>query len=258
MKLNVQTIKELIENDERLDLRGLREYRETKVETDYIPTTAQGSSKVSIGDTEVIAGISVDVEEPYPDRPESGTLVTNAELAPMADREFESGPPREKGVELARVVDRGIRESEAINQEKLCIQVGDKVYTVFVDLHILNNDGNLIDACSLAAVAALNTGYIPEYDEEIDTLNHDEKAMDIPLEDDVITMTGYKIQDKLVWDPTSEEEEASISRLTVSISETGNVVSMQKGGDEPMTSEEINEVIDEAQDKAEKFRELAN
>ena len=175
MKLNVQTIRELVEDEERLDERDLDEYREIELETDYIPTTAQGSAKVSLGDTQVIAGVSVDVEEPYPDRPESGTLVTNAELAPMADREYESGPPQEDGVELARVVDRGIRESEAINQEKLCIKAGEKVYTVFVDLHILNNDGNLIDACSLAAIAALKTGYIPVYDEETDSLDNDKK-----------------------------------------------------------------------------------
>lgn len=256
MKLNVKTIRELVEDEERLDDRELDEYREINLETDYIPTTAQGSAKVSLGNTQVIAGVSVSVEEPYPDRPDSGTLVTNAELAPMADREFESGPPQEKGVELARVVDRGIRESEAINQEKLCIKSGEKVYTVFVDLHILNNDGNLIDACSLAAIAALKTGYIPEYDEETETLNHEEKGMDIPLEDDVVTTTGGKIKDKLIWDPTKEEEEAMDARLTVSVSETGNVVSMQKGGTEPITQEEINKVIDQTEHMTTTFREI--
>ena len=80
--------------------------------------------------------------------------------------------------------------------------------------------------------------------------------MDIPLEDDVITTTGGKIKDKLLWDPTKEEEEAMDARLTVSVSETGNVVSMQKGGTEPITREEINEVIEETEEMTETFRDL--
>ncbi len=256
MKLNVQTIREMINEGERLDERDLGEFRDIEVETDYIPTTAQGSAKVTIGDTQVIAGISVAVEEPYPDMADQGMLVTNAELAPMADREYESGPPREPGIELARVVDRGIRESEAVDLQKLCIEEGEAAYTVFVDIHILNNDGNLIDAASLAAIAALKTGYIPEYDEETEEINHEEKRMDIPLQDEVITLTGHKIKDKIIWDPTSEEEEAKDARLTVSVTENGNVVSMQKGGKEPITTEEISEIISQVEERTTEFREL--
>jgi len=52
--------------------------------------------------------------------------MTNLELLPLASPMFESGPPREDAVELARVVDRGIRESESIDLSKLCITPGEK------------------------------------------------------------------------------------------------------------------------------------
>ncbi len=256
MKLNTQTIKEMASNNERLDSRGLDEYREVEVETDYIPTTAQGSSRVKIGDTDVIVGVSFDVESPYDDRPAAGTIVTNAELAPMADREYESGPPQEDGVELARVVDRGIRESEAIDLEALCIEEGEKVYTTFIDVHVLNNDGNLLDAAALGAIAALTSGYLPEYDEEEDELNYDESAGDIPMTKVPVTATGRKIRDTILWDTTSEEEEALGARLTVTLTEEGQVVAMQKGGREHLTQEEIYQIMEDAQNQTQQFREL--
>ena len=255
MKINEETIRKIIGDEERLDDRGLEEYRDIEIEPNWVRETAEGSAKVTIGNTQVLVGLSVDVEDPYDDRPDEGTIVTNAELAPMAAREYESGPPQEPGVELARVVDRGIREAEAVDLEELCIEAGEKVYTLFLDVHVLNDDGNLIDAASLGALAALKTGFIPEYDEE-EGLNRDEKAMDVPLQYEPVTVTGRKIEDKLLWDTSREEEEALDARLTVSIKKDGNVVSMQKGERQPYSQEEIQDTISKAQEKTGELREL--
>ncbi|MFB6166740.1 MAG: exosome complex protein Rrp42, partial [Candidatus Nanohaloarchaea archaeon] len=255
MKLNEKSIRKMVADGERLDDRELDEWRDIKVEADYIPTTAEGSAKVSIGKTQVVVGLSVDVEEPYDDRPGRGTLVTNAELAPMAAREYESGPPQEPGVELARVVDRGIREAEAVDLEKLCIEEGEKVYTLFIDVHVLNDDGNLIDAASLGAMAALKTGFIPEYDEETGTIDRDEKAMDVPLVKEPVTVTGHKIGDTLLWDTSGEEEDAQDARLTVSLLENGNIVAMQKGEEQPYTQQEIMDTVETAEEMTEVLRE---
>ena len=257
MKLNTKTIREMASEGERLDGRDLDEYREIQIDKDYIPTTAQGSARVKIGDTQVVVGISFDVESPYDDRPASGTIVTNAELAPMAAREFESGPPQEPGVELARVVDRGIRESEAIDLEALCIEEGEAVYTVFIDVHVMNDDGNLLDASALGAIAALQDGYVPAYDEDEGELDHDSVGMEeIPMTKVPVTATGRKIGDTVLWDTTGEEEEALGSRLTVSLTEENKVVAMQKGGREPITTEEISEIIEEAKNQTQNFRYL--
>lgn len=256
MKLNERDIRQKVKEGERHDGRDLEEYRDIEIDAGYINETANGSALVKIGETQVLVGISIDVEEPYPDRPESGTIVTNAELAPMADREFESGPPREPGVELARVVDRGIRESEAIDLEDLCIEPGEKVFTVFIDIHILNNDGNLIDASSLAAMAALKDGHLPEWDEEAGELDRDEKWKDIELTTEPVTATARKINGETVFDTTREEEEAQDARLTVSIDQDGQVVAMQKGEIQPYSSDEISEAMDKVREKTEKFRSL--
>ncbi len=256
MKLNEKDIRKKIKKGERHDGRDLEEYRDIEIEADYIKKTADGSALVRIGDTQVVAGISTEVESPYPDRPESGTIVTNAELAPMADREYESGPPQEDGVELARVVDRGIRESEAIDLEDLCIEPGEKVYTLFIDLHILNNDGNLIDASSLAAMAALKSVTLPAYDEEEETLDRDKDWKDIELSTEPVTATARMINGELVFDTTGEEEQAMDARLTVSIDQNGQVVAMQKGEEEPYSTLDIVEAMEKVKEKTSEFREL--
>jgi len=256
MKLNEKDIRKKIKDGERHDGREPLEFREIEIHADYINETANGSAMVEIGNTKVLVGLSVEVESPYPDRPDSGTIVTNAELAPMASREFESGPPREAGVELARVVDRGIREAEAIDLEDLCIESGEKVYTVFIDAHVLNDDGNLIDATSLAAMTALKSGYLPEYDEETGTLDRDNKWKDIELQTEPITATARMINGEMVFDTTHEEEEAQDARLTVSIDENSQVVAMQKGEVSPYSTDQIVESMEQVKEKTQKFRKL--
>src|SRR3989475_12458494 len=81
--------------------------------------TAEGSARVKLGNTDVLVGIKMSVGEPYPDTPNTGVLSTSVELIPMASPTFEAGPPRPEAIELARVVDRGIRASKMVNMEKL-------------------------------------------------------------------------------------------------------------------------------------------
>ena len=150
----------LAENGKRADGRRFDEFRNIEIETGVI-SNAEGSARVKIGNTQVIAGIKMDIGEPYPDTPDQGAMATAAELIPLASPDFEAGPPRANAIELARVVDRGIRESNLIEIEKLCVEPGEKVWIVFIDIHILDFDGNLFDAASLAALAALLTTNVP-------------------------------------------------------------------------------------------------
>ena len=107
-------IASLLEKDERMDGRKLDEFRKpVKVELN-ISKNAEGSAKVTMGKTEVIVGVKIDVGEPFLDSPDRGVLITGAELLPMSSPDFESGPPDAQTTELARIVDSGIRESNFI------------------------------------------------------------------------------------------------------------------------------------------------
>ena len=161
--LTKERIKELLSKEKRFDGRKLLDFRKIEIETD-VSKNAEGSCRVKLGDTEVIAGVKINVAEPYPDSEDEGTLVTLAELLPLSSPRFEMGPPSIEAVELARIVDRGIRESGFIDFKKLCIKKGEKVFSIMVDIYSINDSGNLIDASCLAAVLALKTAKMPKYD----------------------------------------------------------------------------------------------
>lgn len=250
LKKHVVTI---LESDKRLDGRKPLEYRKpVKVEYGFT-STADGSAKVTIGETEVLVGIKAEVGEPYPDRPDAGTIICGAELLPLSNPEFESGPPGIQAVELARVVDRGIRESKTFDFKKLCIKEGEKVWLILIDVVTLNDAGNLFDASSLAAYAALQDFTFPKFDgEKIDYTEKGKeklKLINIPL-----SITVCKIGSKFVVDPTTEEEKIIDARLTVVTLEDGNLCAMQKGGDTPLTDEEITKMVDIGVEKGKELR----
>ena len=172
-KVRLKQIEQLLEKGKRIDDRGSTDYREISIEQGVIEK-AEGSARVLLGKTQVLVGVKVETGEPFPDTPNEGVMTVNAELVPLASPTFEPGPPDENSIELARVVDRGIRESHSIDTEKLCIESGKKVFVVFVDVYVLNHDGNLIDASAIAAIAALMNTKMPNY--EIKDASTDEES----------------------------------------------------------------------------------
>lgn len=145
----------------RFDGRKPLEFRKLTIETG-ISKKAEGSARVRLGDTEVLVGIKMGLATPYPDSADQGMLMVSAELSPMASEKFEKGPPSITAITLARVIDRGIRECEVIDMKKLCIKEGEKVWSLFIDIYPINDAGNLIDAASLAAMAALKSAVFPK------------------------------------------------------------------------------------------------
>jgi hypothetical protein len=85
------------------------------------------SCTLVMGSTRVMSVVSASLESPFPDRPNEGSIRFNVELSPMASPFFEPGRPGEEAIELARLVERGLRQSHAIDQEALCVLAGRKV-----------------------------------------------------------------------------------------------------------------------------------
>jgi exosome complex component RRP42 len=246
-------ILKLIENDERIDGRKLDEFRKINIETGCIKR-AEGSARVKLGKTDVIVGIKTEIGKPFSDMPNMGILKTGAEFTPIASPDFESGPPNENAIELARVVDRGVRESESIDLEKLCLKEGEKVWEVFVDVHIINHDGNLIDAAALAAVAALKMTKIPKIED--DKIIREKLEKKLPLSHETITVTVGKLSNKFIIDPIKEEEEVLNSKLSVAVREDVKICAMQKSGNESISFDDLDKMIDLAVKKTKELRKL--
>jgi len=255
MIINKETIAQLASLGKRLDGRKLTEYRQPiEIVTD-ISWTAEGSAKVTIGKTVVMAGVKMALEKPYNDTPDEGGITVNAELLPLSSPEYEHGPPGIKAVELARVTDRGIREAKAIDMKKLCLVPGEKAWFVTIDLITINDDGNLFDAAGLAALAALKSARFPVVDEATGAIDYKTKTeKSLPLRREPLPVTIYVINGQLLVDPTQEEEKAYEARLTVSSDDSGTISALQKGGSLPLRMEDVENMLNLALEKSKFLR----
>jgi exosome complex component RRP42 len=252
-RVKQKQIAQLIAKGKRLDDRDLMDYREIKIEQGIIER-AEGSARVLLGKTEVLAGTKIEVGEPFSDTPNEGVLTVNAELVPLASPTFEPGPPDENSIELARIVDRGIRESKTIDLEKLCIEPGKKVFVVFVDVYVLNHDGNLIDASALAAMAALLNTKMPNYEIEEGEVKIKPDHTPLPVRKHPITVTFAKINDNLVVDPGLEEEQVMDARLSMAIDDDDCICAVQKGCCGFFAPNQMLEAAKIAEEKAKELR----
>ncbi len=254
-KLKKETMLSLLDRGERIDGRGLTEFRDIKIETNIIER-AEGSALVSIGNTMVIAGIKANIGTPFSDTPDEGVQIVHAELIPLASPVFEPGPPGEEDVELSRVVDRVIRSAKALNLKKLALIPGRRVWYIYIDIYALNHDGNLIDASALAAIAALMTAKIPK----VQITNNEVKILEekepLPIEDLPVTVTFAKVSDKLIVDPTYEEELVMDARITFGINGKGEICTIQKGLKGTFTLDEVLYAANVARELASKLRDL--
>jgi exosome complex component RRP42 len=245
-------VKDLLKSGKRADDRDFLAYREIKIEKGILPN-AEGSCLAQIGDTKVLAGVKFDVVEPYKDRPNEGTFQVNAEFLTAAHPEFFPGPPDERSIELARVVDRGIRSADVIDTKKLILPDG-KALGVFVDLYILDHCGNLIDTAALAAMGALLDTKIPKYENE--KLNRTEFSGKFELSKTVAVCSFEKIDGKFILDASDEEEVASSGRLSLATCDGELVCAAQKSGADALTKEELLQLIGIAQEKGKELRSL--
>ncbi|MBR9699043.1 exosome complex protein Rrp42 [Candidatus Woesearchaeota archaeon] len=243
----------LLDNGKRLDGRSALDIRQPLIVEYGVSKTAEGSAKVTCGETEVIVGVKMEMGTPYPDSPDKGTIMVGAELLPLSSPDYEPGPPSIKAVELARVVDRGLRESKAIDFKKLCIEKGEKVWIVIIDIVTINDAGGLFDISALAALAALKDAKFPDMvDGKLDYRNPGKKPVELSKEP--IAVTVYKLGKYFIVDPLTEEDKAMDARLTITTTADGTICALQKGGDHPLTEEEVSKMIDIASEKSKEYR----
>ncbi|EWG07296.1 MAG: exosome complex RNA-binding protein Rrp42 [Candidatus Aramenus sulfurataquae] len=235
-----ESILHMLERGLREDGRKLNDYRPLSITLDYAKK-ADGSALVKLGDTAVLAGVKVEEEEPFEDTPAQGNLVVNVELLPLAYETFEPGPPDENAIELSRVVDRSLRDSKSIDLGKLVIEPGKRVWTVWVDIYVLDYGGNVLDASTLAAVAALYSAKLPKVVNENGEIKvvKEEKGDRLPILFPVVTVTAAKIGKYIVIDPDLEEEAIADAKLSISYTPEGRIVGMQKSGAGSFSVQEV-------------------
>lgn len=219
----------------RVDGRGPLDYRKLNIKFGR----DDGSAEIQLGETRVMSFVTAQLVQPYKDRPNEGTLSIFTEFSPMADPSFEPGRPGESAVELGRIIDRGLRESRAIDTESLCILSAKLVWAIRIDIHILDNAGNLVDAANIAALASLKTFRRPECslggeDGQQVVVHPPEVREPLPLIIHhlpvAVTFGFFSNENLVVLDPTYHEEAVMTGRMTATLNANGDVCAIQKPG----------------------------
>ena len=244
-------LSDLAANNARIDGRAQWEGRNLEIEHSVLPR-AEGSARVRMGDTIVLAGVKFQIMQPYPDRPNQGGLMCSADVRPIAGRNWEAGPPSPEAIELGRVVDRGIRESGCIDVDSLCIIPGEKAWQVILDLFAVSDDGNLFDAFALAGIAALRNATVPAERFEVG------EDYSLPVSKTPIMCSYHKVGGRFVYDACSREELGGDERIHITLGDDDNVHSLQKGLKGIFSAEEFAEIMTNAQERTKELRKIVD
>lgn len=117
--------------------------------------TKDSSVVVRLGRTVVTGCVAARIEAPLNSRMNEGSLRCLVRDATFLSGKKESGSQRELLQLYERFLDRSFKESKAVDMESLCIQSGKYAWYVEVQLTVMNDDGNLLDALGWAGLAAL-------------------------------------------------------------------------------------------------------
>ncbi|KAG7313996.1 hypothetical protein KOW79_022492 [Hemibagrus wyckioides] len=221
-----------IQEKKRLDGRQTYDYRNIKISfgTDY------GCCTVTLGKTRVLAQVSCELVPPKDSRPTEGIMFFNLELSPMASPGFQSNRQSELLVTLNRQLERCLRNSRCIDTESLCVISGEKVWQIRVDVHVLNHDGNLMDAASVAAISALCHFKRPEV-----AIQGRDVTVFSPEERDPVPLSVYHMPicvsfaffqqgSYLLVDPCEKEELVMDGLLVLAMNKHREICSIQSSG----------------------------
>lgn len=245
-----QYIRERLARGVREGGRSLTSFRDISLEVGKL-SNAEGSAEINLGNTKVLVGIKLGIGEPMADKPDEGSIMTGAELLPLAYHKYEAGPPSAESIELARVIDRGIRAANVIDLKKLFIEEG-KSWNVFIDIYVLNYDGNLFDAGTLAAMSALYNTRMPKYEDK--KVIREGNLGRLEISNICTSCTFAKVADKIVLDTDGNEEDFSEARLTIANDEKV-VRAMQKGLGGAFKAGELESLIETTFEKSKELRE---
>uniref|UniRef100_A0A3B5PZG1 Ribosomal RNA-processing protein 43 n=1 Tax=Xiphophorus maculatus TaxID=8083 RepID=A0A3B5PZG1_XIPMA len=227
----------------RPDGRELSEFRTTTLNIGSI-STADGSALVKIGNTTIICGIKAELANPTADAPGKGYIVPNVDLPPLCSSRFRPGPPGEQAQAASQFIADVIeRCDQHVTTVCLC-------WVLYCDIMCLDYDGNILDACIIALLAALKNTQLPEVTVNKETCSPEvnlEKRQRLRIHKHPASASFCVFDDSiLIVDPTAEEESLSTAHLTVVTDEEGRLCSVHKPGGSSLSREKLQDCITRA------------
>eukprot|EP01128_Nolandella_sp_AFSM9_P012875 TRINITY_DN9711_c0_g1_i1.p1 TRINITY_DN9711_c0_g1~~TRINITY_DN9711_c0_g1_i1.p1 ORF type:complete len:433 (+),score=123.16 TRINITY_DN9711_c0_g1_i1:107-1300(+) len=233
-------IEESLREGLRVDGRAVFDYRALRITFGK----EHGQVQIQLGRTRIYVVTTCKVIEPLPDRGTEGFFTFAVDFSPIASPKFEAGRKTAEGIELGRIIERGLRESRAIDTEALCIVAGEKVWSIRLDVHVMDDNGNLVDACSIAAITALYHFRRPDITiGETVTVHSITEKPPVPLSIHhmplCVTFAIFQDGDVAIVDPNWKEERVMEGRITLILNIHKELCGVQKAGGVPLSPEAI-------------------
>ena len=255
-KAEVEFVSQCIAIYRRTDGRHPKEPRHVTVSLG----PSWGFAEVSFGDSLAIASTSIEAIVPSSDRPNEGVISINIEQSPAAS-EFSArnslhrSQPSRSFTETRNCVESFIRDSRAIDTEALCILAGVKVWSVKVNVDLLNDDGNTFDVVMMAVMASLQHARRPEVTvsgKEVRIHTEDEREpVQLPVHHIPLSVTfalfgaGKPYEsDSIAIDPTGIEETAAAGMMSLAFNVQGEVCGVYKAGGLPLRQESFIQCVE--------------
>lgn len=235
----------------RADGRGCLARRSMSLKCGVLDS-ANGSALLKLSQTHVLVGVKADITAPMPGAADRGMVVVNVECCPSAAPEFEGRGGQELNRELACVVEKMI--SCNMDLKSLVIIEGEQCWRLNIDAVVLESGGNLFDAITFAARAALYNTRLPR----IEVVSRGE-GQEIELSDDPLECTSIDVSsvplcitlviigEHFVVDATLEEEVCMKARVSVAVNSDGKYCGVEKGGKGGVDPSKLCEVLHVAQ-----------
>ncbi|KAG2183630.1 hypothetical protein INT43_006638 [Umbelopsis isabellina] len=225
---------------------GRRPYDFRSIQISFL--SEYGHVQIQLGRTRVTrvsAKVTAEVVRPRPDKPTEGLLLFNTEISPMASPAFEIGRPSEEEVLISRTIEKALRRSRAVDTEGLCIVAGEKVWSIRVDLHFFDHEGNLVDCASIAAITALLHFRRPDVTvigEEV-TIHPMDQRNPVPLSVHhipiCVSFSFFADGELLVVDPSIIEEQIREGDMTIAMNIHKEICALSKAGGIPLEMDQI-------------------
>ncbi|XP_071383614.1 exosome complex component RRP42 isoform X2 [Centroberyx affinis] len=169
-----------------------------------------------------------------------------------ATPEFEGRGGEELGTELSNTLYKVFNNKRSVDLKSLCISAGEHCWALYVDVLLLQCDGNLYDAISVAIKAALFNTKIPkvfisaddEGGKEIELSDDPYDCMRLDVENVPCIVTLCKVGHRHVVDATLQEKACSVASLIISVTHKGTVTCVRKVGGGSLDPESIFEMTE--------------
>lgn len=241
MRQPVKCNQELVKSAVRVDGRSENQHRPLRISfaPDY------GCCLASVGNSKVMSQVSAQLAEPRPTRPSEGVINIRVDLSMLGSTNYDTSRSSAECVQVSRLLHKGIRESRCIDLESLCIVGGEKVWHIQVDVTVLNHEGNIIEAASVSALAALAHFRRPDVSVDGDKLTVHPFAAREPLR---FTMLHYPFLHKFAYfkepnvsfvDPSEDEEKFCDGYLVIGTNSLHEITLLHVAGQSLISKHQI-------------------